>query len=371
MTTRPSAEVRPFPFAALDALARSEVEAAARMRRAVRSHVRLDVLARTISEAAGERVEILVRKYRRLEPSRAGADGVAVAFEIDGHTPVVVEVESALAAALASRALQRPPPRVVDPARPAPPALAGAFAAIALACLRRAHAGASFRVLAAGPAGALVRDLAHRHPESTSVALTVVLGADAFDARVTVPDGAALAPRAIDFDGAVLERLGDAPIAIPIVAATCLAARSEIAELSRGDAFVVPTLSLERVALVPARGERGLSAGLAEDGRLVVRGLVESHPWDREEPKMSGDTSSRTTAEVLEDAAVVVRVELGAVEMKAREWAALAPGDVVALGRKIGDPAVLRIGGVEVARGELVQIDGEYGVRILGRAEER
>lgn len=73
------------------------------------------------------------------------------------------------------------------------------------------------------------------------------------------------------------------------------------------------------------------------------------------------------TLEVIEDAPVVVRVELGALEMKARDWAALAPGDVVTLGRKLGDPAILRVGGVEVARGELVQVDGEYGVRILGR----
>ena len=64
----------------------------------------------------------------------------------------------------------------------------------------------------------------------------------------------------------------------------------------------------------------------------------------------------------------MVRVELGVVEMKAREWAALSPGDVVTLGRKLGDPAVLRVGGIEVARGEIVQVDGEYGVRILGAA---
>ena len=80
---------------------------------------------------------------------------------------------------------------------------------------------------------------------------------------------------------------------------------------------------------------------------------------------MSGEPNP--TLEVLEDAPVVVRVELGVLEMKAAEWASLAPGDVVTLGRKLGDPAILRIGGVEVARGELVQVDGEYGVRILGR----
>lgn len=364
--------IAPFPFAALDALSRREVQAAARMRRAVRDRVRLEELARAMTEiAGGESVELLLRKIRRADATRVLPDAIGVLLALDGETPVLVEVESALATAVVSRVIQRPAPRVVDPARMPSPALAGAVAAIALACVRRAHAGASFRVLATGPAASLARDLALRHAEATSAAFTVVIGADAFDARVTVPDVAALAARDAEFDASALERLGDAPIAVPVVAVTCLARRADVATLSRGDAFMVPKLSLGRVALVPARGERGLAADLAEDGRLVVRGLVESHPWDREEPKMSGDTSSRSTAEVLEDAAIVVRVEIGAVEMKAREWAGLAPGDVVALGRKIGEPAILRVGGVEVARGELVQIDGEYGVRILARAEER
>ena len=78
-----------------------------------------------------------------------------------------------------------------------------------------------------------------------------------------------------------------------------------------------------------------------------------------------------TTARVLDDAAVVVRVELGSVEMKAHEWAQLSAGDVITLGRKLGEAAILRVGGVEVARGELVQVDGEYAVRILARSEDR
>lgn len=82
---------------------------------------------------------------------------------------------------------------------------------------------------------------------------------------------------------------------------------------------------------------------------------------------MTPEATTTTTLEVLEDAPVVVRVELGSVEMKAREWAELAPGDVIALGRRVGDAAILRVGGVELARGELVQVDGEYGVRIVAR----
>ena len=86
------------------------------------------------------------------------------------------------------------------------------------------------------------------------------------------------------------------------------------------------------------------------------------------DPTGATATTPIEVLESLEQAPIVVRVELGTVEMKAREWAELGPGDVVALGRKIGDLAILRVGGVEVARGELVQVEGEIAVRIASRA---
>mgnify|MGYP000459228911 CR=1 FL=1 len=39
-------------------------------------------------------------------------------------------------------------------------------------------------------------------------------------------------------------------------------------------------------------------------------------------------------------------------------------GDVITLARRVGEPVVLRVAGVEVARGELVEVEGEVGVRI-------
>jgi flagellar motor switch/type III secretory pathway protein FliN len=64
------------------------------------------------------------------------------------------------------------------------------------------------------------------------------------------------------------------------------------------------------------------------------------------------------------DAPLVVRVEVGSVTLTARDWAALRPGDVLETGLRLSEPAVLRVAGREVARGELVSIDGELGVRI-------
>ena len=51
-------------------------------------------------------------------------------------------------------------------------------------------------------------------------------------------------------------------------------------------------------------------------------------------------------------------------------WAVLARGDVVTLGRRVGEPVLLRVGGIPVARGDLVEIDGEVGVRIVERLAE-
>ena len=118
----------------------------------------------------------------------------------------------------------------------------------------------------------------------------------------------------------------------------------------------------ERLQLVVVGDQR-----VGELQRLwVVRDVEEraEHPGIGPTP----DQLTHLEEEPGEDAPVVVRVEIGAVEMKAREWAELGAGDVVTLGRKLGDPAVLRVAGVEVARGELVQVDGEYAVRILERS---
>ena len=374
---------QPFPFASLDALTKADVAAAARLRRVAREVVRVDAIEAAFAALLDERVEIQVRRYRRLDAARGADDALGVMLAPAGERAtsqrVLVEVEGALGAAITARALRQRAPRVTDPSRAPSPALYGAFAAVLTSALRRAHGGAPLKVVAAGPASVLARDLAAATGDVTTVWLTVILGADAFDARVSVPDSAAAPSRAVALTHAELAAMGDAPIAIPIVIATTLAARVELDALVAGDAFVPGARSggpvvqasgalIGGVALVPSRGERGLSADLAADGRLVVRGLLENHTW---EPEMSSDehAATTTTVQVLEDAAVVVRVELGTVEMTARDWAALGPGDVVALGRKIGDPAILRVGGVELARGELVQVEGEMAVRILARAK--
>jgi flagellar motor switch/type III secretory pathway protein FliN len=70
------------------------------------------------------------------------------------------------------------------------------------------------------------------------------------------------------------------------------------------------------------------------------------------------------------DALLSLRVEIATAVLPAREWAALGPGAIVMLGHRVGEPVVLRVGGVPVARGDLVEVDGQVGVRIIERVSD-
>lgn len=377
-----AAAAKPFPFASLGTLTRAEVARSARLRRVARELVRIEAVEAALADLVGERVEIRVGRFRPFDAASVAEDAIGVMLAPAGERAtsqrVLVEANGALGARIAARALRQRAPRITDAAQPPSPALTGAFAAVLMATLRRAHAGVAIQVIAAGPGSALARDLGSTERDVTTVGLTVLVGGDAFDARVSVADAAVATASAAPFTRGDLVAMGDARLALPLVIATTLATRADLDALSPGDAFV-PAMHgivvradgalLGAVALVAPRGERGLAAEIATGGQLVVRGRVESHPWEREMSSDEPASAATTTVEVLEDAAVVVRVELGSVEMKAREWAALGPGDVVALGRKIGDLAILRVGGVELARGELVQVEGEMAVRIVARAK--
>jgi flagellar motor switch/type III secretory pathway protein FliN len=75
------------------------------------------------------------------------------------------------------------------------------------------------------------------------------------------------------------------------------------------------------------------------------------------------EVTSMSTESLIEDVPVEVAVEVARVRLSVRELLDLAPGAVVPMGAPVG-PVELRAGGRRVARGELVDIDGELGVRV-------
>jgi type III secretion system YscQ/HrcQ family protein len=64
------------------------------------------------------------------------------------------------------------------------------------------------------------------------------------------------------------------------------------------------------------------------------------------------------------DVPVTLTVELGRINLPLSRLADLKPGDVLELGRHPREPVELTSGGRLVARGELVQVDTELGVRV-------
>ena len=68
--------------------------------------------------------------------------------------------------------------------------------------------------------------------------------------------------------------------------------------------------------------------------------------------------------ERLYDVPVELAVEIGRTRMTIRETLALGPGSIVTLNRLAGQPVDLLVNGKPIARGEVVVIDEEFGLRV-------
>ena len=68
--------------------------------------------------------------------------------------------------------------------------------------------------------------------------------------------------------------------------------------------------------------------------------------------------------ERLYDVPVELAVEIGRTRMTIRETLALGPGSIVSLDRLAGDPVDLLVNGKPIARGEVVVLDEEFGLRV-------
>ncbi len=64
------------------------------------------------------------------------------------------------------------------------------------------------------------------------------------------------------------------------------------------------------------------------------------------------------------DLPVELAVEIGRTTMTIRETLAIAPGTLIQLNRMAGEPVDLLVNGQRIARGEVVAIDEEFGLRV-------
>lgn len=163
-----------------------------------------------------------------------------------------------------------------------------------------------------------------------------------------------------------LERLGELRLRVPWVAALSSIPLELLECLQAGDVWLPGTDAWvagepgEAGVLVPPGSRRGIPVRV-QAGRTVLGAEIVAVP---EEVEVSMSQEESELERVVGETPVVVRLELGAIEMSAAEWAALRPGDVLASGRRVEEAVSLRSAGREIARGELVEIEGEIGVRI-------
>ena len=66
----------------------------------------------------------------------------------------------------------------------------------------------------------------------------------------------------------------------------------------------------------------------------------------------------------LHDVPVELAVEIGRTRMTIGETLALIPGSIVSLNRLAGEPVDLLVNGRPIARGEVVVVDEEFGLRV-------
>jgi flagellar motor switch protein FliN/FliY len=78
----------------------------------------------------------------------------------------------------------------------------------------------------------------------------------------------------------------------------------------------------------------------------------------------AGMGASGSDLSLVLDVPVELAVELGRTRMTIRETMSLMPGSVVVLDKTAGEPVDLLVNGRRIARGEVVAIDEEFGLRI-------
>jgi flagellar motor switch protein FliN len=122
-----------------------------------------------------------------------------------------------------------------------------------------------------------------------------------------------------------------------------------------------------------------LSAIAAKDGAIAVplldggevRAVVALalSPWPADEAPAGVATRGgrgpvRGGLDMLHDVEMEVSAELGRTRMSVRELLSLSPGAIVELDRAAGSPADLLVNGRLIARGEVVVVDENFGIRI-------
>jgi flagellar motor switch protein FliM len=144
-------------------------------------------------------------------------------------------------------------------------------------------------------------------------------------------------------------------------------ARALSAAISGGDDVTARLRSVNLSRALGAPLARALPAHV-ERADHADRDGEHSDSYD-DDGNVEEEAPSSEAAGLLDDITVAMIVELGRVNVSAADVLALRPGQVIELSRAPGEPVDLVVDGKRIGKGELVEIDGELGVRILSLAK--
>ena len=273
-------------------------------------------------------------------------------------------VEAAIRAAAAAGPLLPSP----DPLVPGEPVASAAT-------LPLAGGGAVLAKLGHGVSGEICilvgAELVDALAESPLGALDLVPAVQsALDAAAAALGGRAEAGMSVEPAVALDESSGDVQVVVPLVAdgfaqaALVVRARKDVTgpalpadgaagagSTAGGRGAAAPG---DSGAAAPGAGPPGAAApGAGPPGFAAALAVAAGHQPAR-----------RSGLDLLHDVAMEVTIELGRTRMTVHNLLGLSPGSLVELDRAAGSPADLLVHGTLLARGEIVVIDEEFGLRI-------
>ncbi len=175
---------------------------------------------------------------------------------------------------------------------------------------------------------------------------------------------------------AALGRLSAVPVQLWIEVGRSRLEPAELRSLAVRDVVLFDELVRDvRGGPVQLRFGRGAFAARLDGETLIVEDFFRlyggGHPMSDVENKIGPDAQRQTESaaathadQLLGELSVEIVCELGRVSMSGRDLVELRPGAVITAGRPLSGPVDLTVGGRLVARGELVDVEGELGVRV-------
>ncbi len=342
--------VRPFPIELLPRISRVQVDAG----RALLDHLPLEPGPdwKSVEAALGGRVVISLDEVRAISDGEVGDAllPVVIALEALGGRRALLSLDAELAAKLAARmlTLSSADVPVISLRRPLTLAEQGALEFLACALI-----GPTARVLGIVHAKDETFEKGIFHLLSAQVESPVGRGS----ARLILPDSLRVnAPRPRAIDDARLETLS---FALRIEAGRVAIPRRDFVEIGIGDVVLFEQAAIavsgSRVRIALGRG--GYDADI-DQGRIVLRS---HYRFFEGEENMAREVESGALLQTLP---IELICEIGRVNLTARELLSLEPGAVLTVGKPLGGPVELTASGRVVARGELVDVEGELGVRV-------